>query len=242
MAIPRIYWPESLASNQLILLPTDMVHHLLTVLRLRDQEAVLVFNGKAEYQATIQMTGKRSAKMQIGAATKTRPESGLNLELVTCLYRSKQFDTAIQKAVELGVHRITPVISHKSDVIQKIADKRQQQLQKIIIAACEQSGRIKPPLLETEIPLTTWLEQTNDKMTIACNFGPSTLNWRLQPPPGKPIALLIGPAGGFTTSEIASLNAAHIPNLNLGPRILRSDTAVTVALALLQQHWGDLGA
>ena len=242
MATPRIYFPQDLTIEQTVTLPPDAAHHLLTVLRIKGGESVLLFNNEAEFLAAIEVTGKKSATLTIIEKTANQPESALPLNLSVCLYRGKQLDISIQKAVELGVHQITPIISHKSDVIQNktAAEKRQKHLQKIIIAACEQSGRIRPPKLNAEIHLQTWMEQAASNMAIACDFSKMTLDWKSRPDDGKTISLLICPAGGFTAEESHSFTAANIPNLNLGPRILRSDTATTIALGLLQHHWGDL--
>lgn len=242
MATPRIYLPQTLSVGERITLPTETAHHLLTVLRVRTGESVLLFNSEAEYLATIEVSNKKTASLHILEQTANRPESDLALDLAVCLYRGKQLDTSIQKAVELGVHQITPIISHKSDIIQNktAAEKRQAQLQKIIIAACEQSGRIKPPQLADEIHLHDWIEKKNSQLAIACDFSETTLNWKEKPQAQQTVSLLIGPAGGFTIEESHALTHASIPNLNLGPRILRSDTATTIALGLLQHHWGDL--
>lgn len=243
MAIPRVFWHFPLIIEQRTPLGKEDYHHLLTVLRLKTGESVLLFDGNSEYLATLFVTGKKSAELFIEKATDNQPESPLILELAVCLYRGKQFDTSIQKAVELGVHAITPLISHKSDIAQnaKAAEKRAQHLKKIIIAACEQSGRIKPPVLNPEMTFNTWLALSKNNLTIACDFSPSTLSWESKPTEQQTVSVLIGPAGGFITEESSALKRAEVPNLNLGPRILRSDTATTVALGLIQSHWGDLG-
>lgn len=240
MAVARVYLDKNLTVGQQVSLDKDSLHHLLTVLRLKSGEPVLLFNGEAEFQATLKITGRKSAELTVVKQNTTQPESPLHLELATCLYRGKQFDAAIQKSVELGVQAITPVISHKSDVIQKAAEKRTTHLQKIIVGACEQSGRIKPPQLGAEVRLTDWINSAKGKIAIACDFSAGTLDWSQRPGADQIVSLLIGPAGGFTEEESKTLKDANIPNLHLGPRILRSDTATTVALGLLQHHWGDL--
>jgi 16S rRNA (uracil1498-N3)-methyltransferase len=242
MAIPRIYWPNALLPGESLSVPIEITHHLLHVLRLEDNEPVLLFNGDREYKATLSITGRRSAKFLVHECTNKDCESPLNLELAVSLYRGKQFDTAIQKAVELGVKAITPVVTHKSDVPQSrsMEEKRQIHLEKILIAASEQSGRIKPPSLNPEINFSDWTDQSTRQYAIACDFGETTLQWSHKPEKEERISILIGPAGGFTQEESVILKKRSIHNLALGPRILRSDTAVTVALGLLQQHWGDL--
>jgi 16S rRNA (uracil1498-N3)-methyltransferase len=242
MAIPRVFWKTPLVVGQQVPLQNETAHHLLTVLRLKTGEDVYLFNGESEFLATLNITGKRSAELTVVNMTGAQRESALQLELATCLYRGKQFDAAIQKAVELGVQAITPVISHKSDVIQntKAIEKRTQHLQKIIVAACEQSGRIKVPHLRQEISLPTWVNQSIEGGAIACDFSAGTLDWLNKPTDAQAVSLLIGPMGGFTEDESQSLATANIPNLHLGPRTLRSDTATTVALGLIQHHWGDL--
>jgi 16S rRNA (uracil1498-N3)-methyltransferase len=240
MATPRLYWPTPLSLEQHVALPSEVIHHLMTVLRLKSGEHVFLFNGEAEYLATLTVTGKKSALLVIVSKNDEERESSLLLELATCLYRGKQFDASIQKAVELGVHAITPIISHKSDVVQKENKRRKEQLEKIVVAACEQSGRIELPILNTEISLATWIEQTRNKTAIVCDFSPATIDWGSAPPKNQPVSVLIGPAGGFTQAESLTLKIARIQTLHLGPRTLRSDTATTVALGLVQHHWGDL--
>ena len=240
MAIPRLYWPSPLSLGERVALPSDAVHHLITVLRLKSGERVFLFNGEAEYLVTLTLTGKKSAELVIVSENHEQRESPLVLELATCLYRGKQFDASIQKAVELGIQAITPIISHKSDVVQKEAEKRREQLKKIVVAACEQSGRIALPIVNTEISLATWIEQAAHKTTIACDFSAATIDWTTVPTKNQCVSVLIGPAGGFTKDESLALKTAKIQNLYLGPRTLRSDTATTVALGLVQHHWGDL--
>jgi 16S rRNA (uracil1498-N3)-methyltransferase len=240
MATPRIYWPSTLSLGQSVALQTDTIHHLITVLRLKSGENVFLFNGEGEYLTTLTLTGKKSALLTIVSKNTQQRESPLKLELATCLYRGKQFDTSIQKAVELGVHAITPIISHKSDVVTKAAFERNKQLENTVVAACAQSGRVQLPQVNAEISLTTWIEQSAHTMAIACDFFPTTLDWKSTPLENQRISVLIGPAGGFSESESLALKEAMIQNLYLGPRTLRSDTATAIALGLVQHHWGDL--
>lgn len=241
MAIPRVYWPEPVESGDTLTLNTKQAHHLLTVLRVESGGSVIVFGHGRSHHATLAAHSKKNVELVLGSEIEAQTESTLNTELAVCVYRGKQWDYGIQKAVELGVTTIQPIISHKTDVPLNTtaATKRAKHTEKIIIAACEQSGRNKLPILKEEQILSDYLSE-NKKHRIVCDFYKSTINWEMAPLKDQTVSILIGPAGGFTQAESDSITNNSVNNLNLGPRILRSDTACIAALTLIQAHWGDL--
>lgn len=243
MAIPRVYLEQPLQVNEIIAPDNATCHHLANVLRLKSGEELLLFNGDTyEYVAKWIATGKKKYEIHIVEQQTVARESNLELNLGLCLFRGKALNISIQKAVELGVHAITPLISAKCDLPQNNAarTKRQKDLRQTIISACEQCGRTKLPILHQETPFATWLEQQTKSTRIICDFGPNTIDWDKKPQPNSTVALTVGPAGGWSETESILAKENDWLNMSLGPRTLRSETATIAAITLLQYNWGDL--
>lgn len=241
MRQPRFYDPQLLATNTTIKLGDDATQHI-NVLRLKANIAITLFNGQGgEFEATLVDVQKRSCVVKIEKFIETSNESPLHLHLGQVISRGDRMEFVIQKAVELGVNEITPLISERCGVKinpERMA-KKQQQWQKIAISACEQSGRNIVPIIHTTQSLADWCATDRDavKLTLhprakySINTLPENIN---------NIALLIGPEGGFSDQEITLTETLNFTETLLGPRILRTETAALTAITALQCRFGDL--
>jgi len=246
MRIPRLYLPGDYAPEQVIALSKEQVHYVLTVLRLKNQHPVEVFNGQdLQAKGTLIVTGRRSADLCIETVSSPTVESPLNTILVQSISRGDRMDTSIQKAVELGVTQIQPVFSERCDV--KLNDdklaKRRAQWQQIVINACEQSGRCRVPEI---LPIQTyqeWLSNINSEEVCGLVMDPyaqHNLQTVTQPQTDQALYLLVGPEGGLTETEVEQACQKGLTAIQLGPRVLRTETAGPAILAGIQLLWGDL--
>jgi len=242
MRIPRFYEPQSLIVNNIFTLSEDATQHI-RVLRLTKGDNIILFNGDNNGQYTAQLTDvqKRSCQAQIISYQTTTNESPLHLHLGQVISRGDRMEFVVQKAVELGVNEITPLISERCGVKLNTErmEKKQLQWQKIAIAACEQSGRNNIPIIHATQTLTEWCETEEEccKLTLhpRAKYSINTL-----PNDIKQIRLLIGPEGGFSDHEIDLTESLNFTETLLGPRVLRTETAALAAITALQCRFGDL--
>jgi len=241
MRNPRFYDPQTLTVSTEISLGDDATQHI-RVLRLKVGAQIVLFNGLGgQYCATLTEVQKRSCSVLIDSFQETNNESPLHLHLGQVISRGERMEFVIQKAVELGVNEITPLISERCGV--KInaerMQKKQQQWQKIAIAACEQSGRNIVPTVHTTQHLQAWCESQDQacKLTLhpRAKYSINTL-----PDDINKIRLLIGPEGGLTDDEIKLTEVLNFTETLLGPRVLRTETAALTAITALQCRFGDL--
>lgn len=243
MRIPRFYVTEPLSVGENFSLPDTTFRHAIQVLRLNAGEPLILFNGKGgEYQAKLTSVSKRSATVLVESYSPVDSESPLHLTLAIAVIKPDKMDFALQKAVELGVTHIQPLITQRSVIRigKEKADKKTQHWEGIVQAACEQSGRTYLPPMDTPQTLQSWLENPfiGTRIILAPSDYPR-INALSEDLP-TPIALLIGPEGGFTEEEVELCVKAGVTAVSLGPRILRAETASTTALALLQHRYGDI--
>ena len=238
---PRLFVDRALIAESSLLLEREPSHYLLHVLRLKPDDVVLIFNGKdGEFLAQITESGKKGAKLSVVRQTRTQTAPG-RIELLFAPLKQARLDYLVQKAVEMGVARIAPVITQHTQVSRLNPDR----LFANMIEAAEQCGIISVPELLPERKLEAVLDTWEPGRTlIFCDERAEVTNplAALQKPLMGPISLLIGPEGGFSTDERQKISKIQsvIP-ISLGPRILRADTAVVAALALLQATSGDFG-
>lgn len=221
----------------------EHAHYLGRVLRLRVGDELSVFDGEgSEYTATISHVGKSDATLHIETLTPTRTETNLRVHLVQGISRGDRMDTVVQKATELGVKRVTPVLTEygvvKLDAAR--AEKRRDHWHKIAASACEQSGRVRLPLIDTPVPLKHWFGNKPPRVDaeLILRPGATTPLTRIEAPETK-VCILIGPEGGFSDIELKDADVAGFHAVSLGPRVLRTETAAIAALAVLQSLWGD---
>lgn len=242
MRIPRIYQNADLARDASCWLTDDAAHHIVNVLRMKPGQALMLFNGRGGYfDATIRHLEKRRVELAIGEHHAQECESPLNITLAQGISRGQRMDYTLQKAVELGVTKIVPLVCDHTNIKpdQAQQDKRLEHWRKIIIGACEQCGRNRLPSLDSPIPLDDWVAAERDGLKIFLHPGASrTLTGLHGGDTG--IVLLAGPEGGFSDAEaVLARKNGYLP-VSLGPRILRTETTALAAIAACQVLWGDL--
>lgn len=241
MATTRIYVDLDLATGKSLELPEAAGHHVARVLRMRIDESLILFNGQGgEYTAKILSIHKSNVEVKVLSFSDVERESSIQVELLQGLSKGEKMDFTIQKAVELGVNKIVPLITTYSNVKldPKRLDKKLDHWRKVIISACEQCGRNKIPELVKVMKLDDGLASSEADLKLILAPDAEGL---LSDLTGKPemINIVIGPEGGFSQSEIQSLTKSGFTGIRLGPRILRTETAALATVAALQNQFGD---
>jgi 16S rRNA (uracil1498-N3)-methyltransferase len=245
MALTRLFIRSALQAGLELTLDSEQAHYLGRTLRLRAGESLAVFNAESgEFAATIESIGKSSATLVVGDHRETATESPLRVHLVQGVSRGERMDFVVQKATELGVKRITPVLTEYGVV--KLsgsrAEKRRDHWQKVAQSACEQSGRTRPPLIEVPVPLKTWFGATTSEADVDLILKPGAgTPMASLTAPSKKVCLLIGPEGGFSDVEYDDAEVSGFVAVSLGPRVLRTETAALAAVTVAETLWGDLG-
>jgi 16S rRNA (uracil1498-N3)-methyltransferase len=248
MRLRRLYLDAPGGDGARLVLAPAAANHLTRVLRMAAGDALQVFDGAGhEYRARIASAKGLRVEIEVGAALAPLPESPLAITLVQGVSRGERMDYAIQKATELGVARIVPLLTARSVVRldARQAEVRLEHWRGVVIAACEQCGRATLPLIEPPRALPDFLagraraaagSPLRVVLLPGADAGPAAL-----PAPLAALELLIGPEGGLDEEETALVLAAGYRGLRLGPRILRTETAAAAAIAALQALRGDLG-
>lgn len=243
LGVPRVYLPVALQQDARVSLDKQAAQHIVRVLRLKPGHELILFNGMGgEYQATLEAVEAHAAEVRVGPFVARDAESPLAVTLAQGIARGERMDYAIQKAVELGVRRIVPLVTQFCvvNLQQERAEKRLAHWRGIIIAACEQCGRTRVPLLDAPLALHAWLSQPVPGTKLM--FDPYAARPLTQlDAPHDGVTLLIGPEGGLSDAETAAAHRAGFEAVQLGPRMLRTETAPVAALAAVQTLWGDLG-
>ena len=240
----RIHVDQPLAIGIASPLPAQAGEHVARVLRLGEGAALTLFNGDGmDYPSVIQTVGKREVVVQVQAALTVRNESPLPLTLAQGVARGEKMDLIMQKATELGVARIVPLLTERSEVKLDAArtEKRLIHWRAVVTSACEQSGRARVPQITPALPLTSWLDALDDNGALRLALLPEGTQQARSLRFGSAGGILVvGPEGGLGERDVAALTAAGFNGLVLGPRILRTETAGLAALAALQALHGDL--
>jgi len=240
----RIFQSIPLSPNALITLDEQASHHLARVLRCQQGELVVIFNGQGgEYTGKIVEIGKKQVTVQLHAYTDADVESPLDIWLAQGISRGEKMDYTIQKAVELGVNKIIPLFTERCNVKldSERSEKRLQHWQSIVISACEQSGRNRVPEVIMPQTLKSWVVNVDASHRFV--LSPYAVN-KLKNQTisvADRVILLMGPEGGLSENEIEYASAHDFLPLNLGPRILRTETAAVAAITALQCQFGDMG-
>lgn len=242
MRSPRIYTSQSLATNTTFALDDEAAHHVARVLRMQNGESLRLFNGDGnEYTAAIASVDRKSVQVAIVDVDASDRESPLAIHLGIAISKGERMDWVIQKATELGVTEITPLISERVEV--RLQGEREEKKlahwQSVAISACEQCARNRIPAIHSPLALATWLDTVSaDAKFVLHHRSEIALDSRTDKP--NSVALLIGPEGGLSDIEIALAEKKLFAPLRLGPRVLRTETAPLAALSILQFLWGDL--
>ncbi|MCP5128259.1 MAG: 16S rRNA (uracil(1498)-N(3))-methyltransferase [Pseudomonadales bacterium] len=242
MRIPRIYTGQTLRANTETELEPGPSRHLARVLRMRVGDSLILFDGRGgQYPATIHALDRNSVVASLGDFDATERESGLRLQLGIALPRGERMDWVIQKATELGVSSIALLVSERTEV--RLKDEREQKKlrhwQQVAISACEQCGRNLLPQILPPQSLAQWVNAAQADVRLVLHPLADNTN----PGSGRPasVALLVGPEGGLSPAEVDAAVQSGFSSLQLGPRILRTETAPLAAIAILQARWGDMG-
>jgi 16S rRNA (uracil1498-N3)-methyltransferase len=244
MRLTRVWIDAALAAGETLELPAETGSHVAKVLRARSGDGLVVFNGDGrEWSGEIASVRGPRVTVSLGAAQFVDRESPLAVSLVQCIPRGDRMDFIVQKATELGVARIIPVLSRRSVVRLDARQSAAKALhwRAVAVAACEQCGRNRLPLVEPPRALLDHLG--------AAPFA--ALRFVLEPEAGDGTAaegvatgaeIAIGPEGGFAAEELEAFRIAEFRALRLGPRVLRTETAAIAAVTWLQTRYGDLRA
>ena len=243
--MPRVY-VETRLDGSGIALSSKQSHYLRHVLRLKSGHSVVVFDGRGnECVAEIETLTRDGAALRITATSRPLPEPELDLTLLQGMAKAEAMDLIVQKATELGVRRIVPVVTEFSVVKldEERAQRRLAHWQRITHSACEQSGRHSPPRISDPEPLEQCLEalaRVGTRLALdpvaehAFAEGPHTQDR------SAPVFLLIGPEGGLSNRDLLLAGKVGFERARFGPRVLRVETAAIAACALAQAYWGDL--
>lgn len=249
----RFYAPQRAFDSSLIrvTLAADEARHLREVLRLKVGDEVYVFNGEGkEFQCRVEESRRDSAQLEvIGEVDPARSESPLQLTLAVALLKGEKFDLVVQKATELGVSKVVPVVTKLADIrLRDESDgaKRVARWQRIVLEAAKQSGRAVVPSIATPVPFATLVHDTSAepesrRLMFSERNGHSLAEaTELFPAKGFPLTALVGSEGGWTDEELAAAQEAGWKIITLGGRTLRAETAAIAVVVLLQHIAGDL--
>jgi 16S rRNA (uracil1498-N3)-methyltransferase len=244
MRIPRICVFATLACGDEVLLPPQSGEHLARVLRLERGHPLLLFNGNGrDYRAEISQLGKRAVSARVlDDGVIVDRESPLRLTLAQGIARGEKMDLIMQKATELGVSRIVPLITERTEV-KLDAERSARRLahwQAVIAGACEQSGRSILPRLEAPVRLSNWAATLADGAGLRLSLDPQAQTATRDLPEFSEATLVVGPEGGLSDQDLNLLDQAGFQGLKLGPRVLRTETAGLAAITALQAIHGDL--
>ncbi|MCG7898839.1 MAG: 16S rRNA (uracil(1498)-N(3))-methyltransferase [Candidatus Thiodiazotropha weberae] len=241
MRVPRCYTSQPLKQGTLISLEEEPAHHLRQVLRLRPGNPIILFdNSGDEYAANLEQVSKQEVKALLTERLRHETETPLSIHLLIGISRGERMDLAIQKATELGVNRITPLMTNRC-VVKLDEKKRRNRMthwQRVMVSACEQSDRCRLPQLDEPLEITTALAQLKPELGLLLDLqGKQSLAHIPQPENG--VSILVGPEGGLTPDEREVAIQHGFTGIRLGPRVLRTETAPLAALAAVQTLWGD---
>jgi len=248
MNLPRFFCPLALSAGVSVDLPESAARHAARVLRLRSGDDLTLFDGRGgEYAARIAQVERERVRVDVLAWDARECESPLALTLVQALQAGEKMDLTVQKAVELGVGRIVPVLARRSVVRLDgaRAARRVEHWRGVAASACEQCGRNRVPEVAELQALERWLAQPAPASALRLMLAPGaehTLATLAPPPAGSPIELLIGSEGGLAPEEMHAAAQAGFVSVRLGPRVLRTETAGLAALAAIHARWGDFVA
>jgi 16S rRNA (uracil1498-N3)-methyltransferase len=247
--LTRVYVGAPLTPGSVVELPSETASHLAKVLRARNGDELILFSGDGhEFSGTIESVRGSRVSAAVGDGRAVDRESPLRISLVQCVPRGDRMDLVVQKATELGVAQIVPVLSQRSVVRldRAQAESKAVHWRAVAVSACEQCGRNRLPTLESAQPLLNYLGDLQPG---------AGLRLLLEPEPTTPLGagldlageaavggvkIAIGPEGGFAPDELEAFRVASFTQVRLGPRILRTETAAIAALVWLQTRFGGL--
>ena len=240
----RFYHSNPLDLNQIIILDEFASHHAIRVMRVKVDDFLILFNGDGfEYRGRVSDINKKNINIEILFKEKNNNESPININLFQSISSNEKMDMVIQKATELGVNSIQPIFSSRSTIKLSLdrTKKRLMHWRQVSISACEQSGRSKIPTIKSPIGFDQVSKEIKTTNSLNLVLHPDSQ----QPSSNLPheysgdINIFIGPEGGFNQEEVSFLKKQNCINIQLGPRILRTETAPLAIIAILQYKYGD---
>ena len=238
----RIHTSQPLLSANSVELAGPAVHYLTRVLRLSKGDPVTLFNGDGnDYSGEISDIQSQRVQVRIIGSMNPGNESPLKITLVQAICRGERMDNALQKATELGVFCIQPLMSHRVGVRLEESRqiKRMMHWQGVVISACEQSGRAVVPEVKNPLSISDWISGAGESRLLVLdpvaenNLSGLSIE-------GDSVSILVGPEGGFTNEELERVRANGVLAVSLGPRVLRTETAGPAAIAILQAKTGGI--
>lgn len=238
--MPRIFCDIRLGPGAQFALADAAAQHVSRALRLKPGDELTLFDGRGgEYEATIQRIDKDRVDVKVGAWRDVEREATVTVGLVQGLPEADKMDWIIQKAVELGVAWIQPLVCDRSVVrlSGERAERRESHWKRVAVAACEQSGRNAVPEVRPTLPFQGWIAAETPIARWMLVPGGAAL--AAHEPPVRPVELLVGPEGGLSERELDLAASRGCEAVSLGPRVLRTETAPLAALAAIHALWGD---
>lgn len=237
---------RDVADGDAVELDARRSHHLVRVLRLGVGEAVEAFDGRGNaFAATVAVADAHRCRLQLGARLEHTVESPLAITLGQCLSTADKMDWTIEKAVELGAHRIMPLASERSQVrldAARAARKHEHWL-RIVESACMQSDRAWLPTLDELMSFTRFVDEADDRARRMILAPGAATPLAAMPVDGsQAVIIAVGPESGFSTEELSRAVSRGFEPVSLGPRTLRTETAGLAAIAVLQALAGDFCA
>ena len=232
----RLYFPGNIVENTTSLLSKEHTHYVVNVMRLKRGSNINFFNSEGEWRSEIIFLDKDRVEVKMLEKIKQSKEPS-NIELAICLVKKNPMETILQKATELGVSRITPIISDRTEV----KELNYERAKKIVIEATEQSNQLNPPKVSKAIKLKNFLEKLDSETKFLFADVNSQNNLQKKDLEGNNLkTILIGPEGDFSPSERESILAkANTTSFSISKNILRSDTAVISAISLVNYIHND---
>ena len=226
----RLYNPDSIEENSISLLSKEHTHYVVNVMRLKRGSNINFFNSEGEWKSEIIFLNKDRVEVKIIEKIK-QPKELSNIELAICLVKKNPMENILQKATELGVSKIIPIISERTEVKELNHDRAN----KIVIESTEQSNQLSPPKISEVTKLKDFLNNLDGSSKLLFADVNSTQNLKAETLKlGNPISVLIGPEGDFSPSERDSiLGNSNVTSFTISRNILRSDTAVISAISLV---------
>ena len=236
--MPRFYCPTPLATGLALSLPAGAARHV-QVLRLQPGDVITLFNGEGgEFDATVTRMGRSDVDVEVGAHQAVEREAARAVHLLAGITANERMDWLVEKATELGVASITPLVAERSVLKLKgeRAEKKLAHWQGVAVAAAEQCGRNRVPTVHPALTLTEWVKKAppGERWVLSLSEGTQSLaqiQGQAAGLPMTPVTVLSGPEGGLSPTEEAAALAAGFAPVTLGPRVLRAETAPLAVLA-----------
>ncbi|MFO0107649.1 MAG: 16S rRNA (uracil(1498)-N(3))-methyltransferase [Burkholderiales bacterium] len=231
--MPRFYCPASLDTGLTLSLPAGAARHV-QVLRMQPGDVITLFNGEGgEFNATVTRMGRSDVDVEVGTHHPVEREATRAVHLLAGITANERMDWLVEKATELGVASITPLVAERSVLKLKgeRADKKLAHWQGVAVAAAEQCGRNRVPTVHPAVTLIEWLKKASPGERWVLSLSEGTLPLK-QMTGNAPVTVLSGPEGGLSPAEDTAALAAGFVPVTLGSRVLRAETAPLAVLAV----------